>query len=84
MYHFLSSEFRWMSRSCTSESAAESCSTVDSSVEDILWKSDIDTYSDGNSSAGSELSELAIHALLLETRASHLDREVHQDQSVPE
>ena len=41
--------------------------------------SGIDTYSDGNSSTGSELSELAIHTLLVETRARDLDREVYQD-----
>ena len=37
------------------------------------------TYSDRNSISGSELSELAIHALLVETRARNLDREVYQD-----
>ena len=40
----------------------------------------MDTYSDDrNSSLGSELSELAIHTLLVETRARDLDREVYQD-----
>ena len=39
----------------------------------------MDTYSDRNSSLGSELSELAIHTLLVETRARDLDREVYQD-----
>ena len=39
----------------------------------------MDTYSDRNSSSGSELSELAIHTLLVETRARDLDREVYQD-----
>ena len=37
------------------------------------------SYSDMNSSSGSELSELAIHALLVETRARNLDGEVYQD-----
>ena len=37
------------------------------------------TYSDRNSSTGSELSELAIHTLLVEARAKDLDRELHQD-----
>ena len=37
------------------------------------------TYSDRNSSSGSELSELAIHTLLVETRARDLDREVYHD-----
>ena len=39
----------------------------------------MDTYSDRNSSSGSGLSELAIHTLLVETRARDLDREVYQD-----
>ena len=38
-----------------------------------------DSYSDKNSSTGSELSEIAIHTLLVETRARDLDRELHQD-----
>ena len=36
-------------------------------------------YSDRNSSTGLELSELAIHMLLVETRARDLDKEVYQD-----
>ena len=39
----------------------------------------MNTYSDRNSTSGSELSELAIHTLLVETRARDLDREVYQD-----
>ena len=39
----------------------------------------MDTYSDRNSSSGSELSELAIHTLLVDTRARDMDREVHQN-----
>ena len=54
-------------------------SVADSSTEDNSRNSGIDTYSDRNSSSGSELSELAIHTLLVETRARDLDREVHQD-----
>ena len=46
---------------------------------DTSRKSEIDTYSDRNSSTGSEMSELAIHTLLMETRARDLDREVYQD-----
>ena len=41
--------------------------------------SGIDTYSDRNSSSGLELSELAIHTLLVETRARNLDRELTLD-----
>ena len=38
-----------------------------------------ETYSDRNSNTGSELSELTIHTLLVETRATYLDRELYQD-----
>ena len=55
------------------------CSIVDSSMDDSSRNSGIDTYSDRNSSSGSELSELAIHTLLMETRARNLDRELYQD-----
>ena len=48
-------------------------------MDDNSWNSGIDTYSDRNSSSGSELPELAIHALLVDTRARNLDREVYQD-----
>ena len=50
-----------------------------SSTDDDSRNSGIDTYSDKNSSSGSELSEPAIHTLLVETRARDLDREVYQD-----
>ena len=50
-----------------------------SSADDNSRNSGIDTYSDRNSSSGSELSELAIHTLLKETRAKDLDREIYQD-----
>ena len=51
----------------------------------MIWRSvptpsqPLDTSSDRNSSSGSELSELAIHTLLVEIRARDLDREVYQD-----
>ena len=50
-----------------------------SSVDDNSRNSGIYTYSDRSSSTGSELSELAIPTLLVETRARDLDREVYQD-----
>ena len=55
------------------------CSIADSSMNHNSRNSGIDTYSDRNSSSGSELSELAIHAQLVETRAGNLDREIYQD-----
>ena len=54
-------------------------SIADSSIDGNSRNSGIDTYSDRNSRSGSELSELAIHTLLVETRARDLDREVYQD-----
>ena len=54
-------------------------SSTTSSTDDDSRNSGMDTYSDRNSSSGSELSELAIHTLLVETRARDLDREVYQD-----
>ena len=54
------------------------CSVADSSVDDNSRNSGIDTYSDRNSSSGSDMSELAIHTLLVETRVRDLDREVYQ------
>ena len=54
-------------------------SIADSSLDDNSRNSGIDTYSDRNSSSGSELSELAIHTLLVDTRERDLDREVYQD-----
>ena len=68
-----------MSRSCISEPAMETCSTTDSSVHNSSRKSENGTYSKKNSSTGSEWSELAIHTMLVETRAIDLDREVYQD-----
>ena len=69
--------FRWMSRSYRSEPAVELCSVTDSTVGNTSRKSEIDTYSDKNSSTGSEMSELAIDTLLVETRVRDLDREVY-------
>ena len=48
-------------------------SVTDSSTVDDSRNSGIDTYSDRNSSSGSELSEIAIHTILVETRARDLD-----------
>ena len=75
----LSGEVRWMRRTHRTDMEEETCSIADSSMDDNSRISGIDTYSDRNSSSGSELSELAIHTLLVETRARYLDREVNQD-----
>ena len=75
----LSGEFRWMSRAHKSDPEEKTCSVTDSFVDDNSRNSGIDTYSDRNSSTGSEVSELAIHTLLVETRARDLDRELYQD-----
>ena len=74
----LSGEFRWMRRRhrYDLEEGAHSITTF--STENDSRHSGIDTYSDGNSSSGSEESELAIHTLLVETRARDLDRETTQ------
>ena len=74
----LSGEFRYMSRTYKSEPAVEKCYVTDSSVDNNSRNSEINTYSDRNSSTGSEMSELAIHTLLVETRARDLDREIYQ------
>ena len=55
------------------------CSMADSPVDNRSRVSEIDTYSGGNSSSGSELSELEIHTLLMETQSRDFDREVYQD-----
>ena len=75
----LSGEFRWMSRTHRMDPEEGTCSIADSSIDDNTRNSGIDTYSDRNSSSLLELSELAIQALLLETRARDLDREAYQD-----
>ena len=75
----LSGEFRWMRRRHRPDLEEGADSITTSSTDDNSRNSGIDTYSDKNSSSGSELSELAIHTLLVETRARDLDREVYQD-----
>ena len=65
--------------SLSGEKEVEEDIEEDSSIDDNSRNSGIDTYSDRNSSTGLELSELAIHMMLLvETRARYLDREVYQ------
>ena len=75
----LSGEFRWMRRRHRHDLEERADSSTTSSTDDNSRNSGMDTYTDRNSSSGSELSELAIHALLVETRARDLDREVYQD-----
>ena len=75
----LSGEFRWMRRKHRTDPGDGADTVTDSSTGDNSRNSGIDTYSDRNSCSGSELSELAIHTLLAETRARDLDREVYQD-----
>ena len=75
----LSGEFRWMRRRYGPDLKEGADSITDASMEDSSRNSSMDTYSDRNSSSGSELSELAIHTLLVETRPRDLDREVYQD-----
>ena len=76
----LSGEFRWMRRKHRTDHPGDGADSIkDSSTDDNSRKTRIDTYSDMNSSSGSELSELAIHTLLVETRATDLVREVYQD-----
>ena len=75
----LSGEFRWMRRRYGPDLKECADSITDASMEDSSRNSSMDTYSDRNSSSGSELSELAIHKLLVETHARDLDREVYQD-----
>ena len=75
----LSGEFRWMRRRHRHDLEERDDSITTSSTDENSRNSGIETYSDRNSSSGSELSELAIHTLLMETRARDLDREVYQD-----
>ena len=75
----LSGEFRWMRRRHRHDLKEGADSITDSSIDDSSRNSSIDTYSDRNSRSLSELSELAIHTLLVETRARDLNREVYQD-----
>ena len=55
------------------------CSDADSTLDDNSRNSGIDTYADRNSSSGTDMSEVAIHALLVEIGAKDLDREEYQD-----
>ena len=73
----LSGEFRWMSRAHKSDPEEETYSVTSSSIDENSRNSRNDTYSDRSS--GSELSELAIHTLLVESRARDFYRELHQD-----
>ena len=75
----LSGEFRWMQRRHRPDLEEGADSITNSSTDDNSRNSRIDTYSDRNSSSGSELSEMAIHTLQVENRARDLDREVYQD-----
>ena len=75
----LSGEFRWMRRKYRHDLEESAVSSTTSWTDDDSRNSGMDTYSDRNSTSGSELSELAIHTLLVETRARDLDREVYQD-----
>ena len=75
----LSGEFRWMRKKHRIDPGDGADSVADSSTDDNSRNSGIDTFSDKNSSSGSELSELAIHTLQEEIRARDLDREVNQD-----
>ena len=68
-----------MNRAHSTDPEEGTCSIADSSIDDNSRNSGMDTYSDRNSSSESELSELAIHPLLVETRARDLDRELYQD-----
>ena len=63
----LSGEFKWMRRRHRTDPGDGPDSVTDSSNVDNSRNSGIDTYSDRNSSSGSELSELAIHTKLVET-----------------
>ena len=71
---FLSGEFRWMRRRYGTDLKEGADSITDSLMSDSSRNSIMDTYSDRASTSGSELSELAIHTLLVETRARDLDR----------
>ena len=61
----LSGEFRWMRGRHRTDLEEGTCSIADSSMDDNSRNSGIGTYSDRNSSSGSELSERAIHTLLV-------------------
>ena len=75
----LSGEFRWMRRRYRHDLEERTVSSTTPSTDDNSENSRMNTYSDRDSTSGSDLSELAIHTLLVETRARDLDREVYQD-----
>ena len=75
----MSGVFRWMRRRHGHDLEEGADSITTSSTDDNSRNSGNDTYSDRNWSSGSELPELAIHTLLVETRARDLDREMYQD-----
>ena len=75
----LSGEFRWMRRKYGHDLEERAVSGTTPSTDDKSESSRMNTHSDRDSTSGSELSELAIHTLLVETRARNLDREVYQD-----
>ena len=75
----LPGEFRWMRRKYRHDLEERAVSSTTPSSDDNSESSRMNTYSDRDSTSGSELSELAIHTLLVETRARDLDREVYQD-----
>ena len=72
-------ELRWVRRRHRADPGDGADSVTDSSTDNNSRNSGMDPYSDRNSRAGSELSELAILTLLVETLARDLDREVYQD-----
>ena len=63
----LSGEFRWMQRRHRLDLKERADSITTSLTDDSSRNSGMDTYSDRTSNSGSELSELAINTLLVET-----------------
>ena len=77
----LSRELRWMNRTHRTDPEEGTCAITDSSIEENSRNPGTDTYSDRNSSSESELSELAIHTLLVKNRARDLDREFRSGET---
>ena len=75
----LSGEFRWMRRRHRHDLEERADSSTTSSTDDNSETQDWTPIQTGTRARESELSRLAIHTLLLETRARDLDREVDQD-----
>ena len=65
-------EFRLMSRANKVDPEEETRSVAYSSIDDNRKNSEIDPYSNMNSSTGSEMLEIAIQTLLVEARARDL------------